>query len=297
MTDITELAQSLKAAANKAGADDWQAKKISGDFYVIRKGSYSSQCGYRTYQPIAEIDHKPTRDYVAIANPANILALVESLEKALQRIAELDKDCRVYENNVKNLLERAGSAESSCAEAARILQSGERMALTRAITILLANGMKVEAEPVAVCTVKGGQMCPDGVHELFAAPQPTLVVPEEATPDSIEILASARRRDHAVFQWDEDQRNAAADSWNAFRAAMLQAVNSPVIGIDQATGADRTVEVRYVAPPGYVMLPKEPTKEMIDAGWLHYMASKNPSSKGTYKAMLAAAPQEVNSES
>ncbi|HBZ2594465.1 TPA: hypothetical protein MG708_28600, partial [Klebsiella pneumoniae] len=99
--------------------------------------------------------------------------------------------------------------------------------------------------------------------------------------------------DHAVFQWDEDQRNAAADSWNAFRAAMLQAVNSPVIGIDQATGADRTVEVRYVAPPGYVMLPKEPTKEMIDAGWLHYMATKNPSSKGTYKAMLAAAPQEV----
>ncbi len=128
---------------------------------------------------------------------------------------------------------------------------------------------------------------------LYRHAQPAPVVPEEATPDSIEILASARRRDHAVFQWDEDQRNAAADSWNAFRAAMLQAVNSPVIGIDQATGADRTVEVRYVAPPGYVMLPKEPTKEMIDAGWLHYMATKNPSSKGTYKAMLAAAPQEV----
>ena len=82
MTDITELAQSLKAAAEKAGADNWQAKKISGEFYVIRKGSYSSKCGYRTYQPIAEIDHKSTRDYVAIASPANILALVEALEKA-----------------------------------------------------------------------------------------------------------------------------------------------------------------------------------------------------------------------
>ncbi|GJL33002.1 hypothetical protein TUM17575_55910 [Klebsiella pneumoniae] len=90
MTDITELAQSLKAAANKAGADDWQAKKISGEFYVIRKGSYSSKCGYRTYQPIAEIDHKSTRDYVAIASPANILALVEALEKAQQRNAELE---------------------------------------------------------------------------------------------------------------------------------------------------------------------------------------------------------------
>lgn len=91
MTDITELAQSLKAAANKAGADDWQAKKISGEFYVIRKGSYSSKCGYRTYQPIAEIDHKSTRDYVAIASPANILALVEALEKAQQVDEELCK--------------------------------------------------------------------------------------------------------------------------------------------------------------------------------------------------------------
>ena len=61
------------------------------------------------------------------------------------------------------------------------------------------------------------------------------------------------------------------------RAHMLQAGNSPVI------------------PDGYVMVPKEPTKEMIDAGWLHFMGTKKPSSKGTYKAMLAAAPQPQNS--
>lgn len=78
--------------------------------------------------------------------------------------------------------------------------------------------------------------------------------------------------------------------WRMYQAAPG---NSPVIGIDLATGADRTVEVRYVAPPGYVMVPKEPTKEMIDAGWLHFMGTKNPSSKGTYKAMLAAAQQEA----
>lgn len=64
----------------------------------------------------------------------------------------------------------------------------------------------------------------DAGIEAFKAmlPQSATVVAEEATPDSIEILASARRRDHAAFQWDEDQRNAAADSWNACRAAMLQ---------------------------------------------------------------------------
>lgn len=68
----------------------------------------------------------------------------------------------------------------------------------------------------------GIQQMPYGT-KLYRHAQPAPVVPEEATPDSIEILASARRRDHAVFQWNEDQRNAAADSWNACRAAMLQA--------------------------------------------------------------------------
>nr|WP_285302020.1 DUF551 domain-containing protein [Klebsiella pneumoniae] len=72
-------------------------------------------------------------------------------------------------------------------------------------------------------------------------------VPEEATPDSIEILASARRRDHAVFQWGEDQRNAAADSWNACRAAMLAAApQSP--GGDHATVPGKWIPVSERMP-------------------------------------------------
>lgn len=71
-------------------------------------------------------------------------------------------------------------------------------------------------------------------------------------------------------------------AWEGYRAAMLQAKpactcpsgdgslrwpcpvhpgNSPVIGIDLASGPDRTVEVRYVAPPGYVMVPMRLTAE------------------------------------
>lgn len=45
------------------------------------------------------------------------------------------------------------------------------------------------------------------------------------------------------------------------RCACGQAGNYPVIGIDPASGPDRSVEVRYVAPPGYVMVPMRLTAE------------------------------------
>ncbi|EPS9370121.1 hypothetical protein ACVM29_004693 [Klebsiella pneumoniae] len=87
--------------------------------------------------------------------------------------------------------------------------------------------------------------------------QPAPVVPEEATPDSIEILASARRRDHAVFQWDEDQRNAAADSWNAFRAAMLQELKKSA-GTEATCRSNENALVLNTikAPPTLDSLPK-----------------------------------------
>ncbi|AHM80759.1 TPA: DUF551 domain-containing protein [Klebsiella pneumoniae] len=85
------------------------------------------------------------------------------------------------------------------------------------------------------------------VEPLYRHAQPAPVVPEEATPDSIEILASARRRDRAVFQWDEDQRNAAADSWNACRAAMLAAApQSP--GSEPATVPGKWIPVSEQMP-------------------------------------------------
>lgn len=83
---------------------------------------------------------------------------------------------------------------------------------------------------------------------LYRHAQPAPVLPEEATPDSIEILASARRRDHAVFQWDEDQRNAAADSWNAFRAAMLQELKKSA-GTEAICRSDENVQVLHTKSP------------------------------------------------
>lgn len=66
--------------------------------------------------------------------------------------------------------------------------------------------------------------------KLYSPPAPVFV-PDEATPDNIEILASTYAPSGVTYQWDDDECNSAADSWNACRAAMLQGAdgNSPVI--------------------------------------------------------------------
>ncbi|EMV5954004.1 ead/Ea22-like family protein [Escherichia coli] len=84
--------QALREAAEKAGEDKWQAKKINGDFFVIRHGSYTRQHGYTSYQPIAEIDCKQVRDFVANANPATVLALLDELERNQQYIKSRDQE-------------------------------------------------------------------------------------------------------------------------------------------------------------------------------------------------------------
>ena len=101
MSNIDKRA--LREAAEKAGSDKWQAKKINGDFYVIRNGSYEKQHGFTSYQPIAEIEHKPVRDFVAAANPATVLALLDELDAKDRRIAELELKLEAAEKRIAEL--------------------------------------------------------------------------------------------------------------------------------------------------------------------------------------------------
>ncbi|EFE7523245.1 ead/Ea22-like family protein, partial [Escherichia coli] len=75
----------------------------------IRHGSYTRQHGYTLYQPIAEIDCKPVRDFVAKANPATVLALLDELEAQSKRIAELEK-------SEEQLINERDHAESALAD-------------------------------------------------------------------------------------------------------------------------------------------------------------------------------------
>ena len=78
MNDITELAQSLKAAAEKATPGNWRAFKY-----------HDGRCGIGGghHDEIMVCEHISKRrphdaEFIALANPANVLALVEALEKA-----------------------------------------------------------------------------------------------------------------------------------------------------------------------------------------------------------------------
>ena len=105
------------------------------------------------------------------------------------------------------------------------------------------------------------------IAPLYRHAQPAPVVPEEKSiPNTLSMYAV-----------DAVAAIAEVKGWNACRAAMLHAGNSPAI------------------PDGYVMVPKEPTREMLDEfdSIIDYGAED---SVDAWRRLLAAAPQEVKGE-
>lgn len=82
MTDITELAQSLKAAANTTADAIDRLKAFPGDELIDLSQHEGEQ---------VDIDIATLNQWYELSSPANILALVEALEKAQQVDEELCK--------------------------------------------------------------------------------------------------------------------------------------------------------------------------------------------------------------
>lgn len=95
-----------------------------------------------------------------------------------------------------------------------------------------------------------------GPVSLFTAPPAPVPVP------TFEEWCATT--DNKPLGWVKD---AMREAYDGCRAAMIQAGNSLVIGIDLASEPDRSVEVRYLAPPGYVIVPIVPTEDMIINGF------------------------------
>lgn len=91
-TDITELAQSLKAAAEKATPGRWEyyPGNTSIEYNVDSMDEDQGSIVYVDSGDFTQAQTERNGEFIALANPANILALVEALEKAQQRIAELE---------------------------------------------------------------------------------------------------------------------------------------------------------------------------------------------------------------
>lgn len=94
MTDITELAQSLKAAAEKATPGRWEyyPGNTSIEYNVDSMDEDQGSIVYVDSGDFTQAQTERNGEFIALANPANVLALVEVLEKAQQRIEELESD-------------------------------------------------------------------------------------------------------------------------------------------------------------------------------------------------------------
>ncbi|MEQ0012055.1 MULTISPECIES: ead/Ea22-like family protein [Klebsiella] len=178
MTDITELAQRMKAAAEKATPGEWWADEVknegcygSGDDCVEGFTSYAiygadgkalfdslnsdAACISEEYDGEGHVAWDETAqrnaEFIALANPANILALVEALEKAQETIA-------FQQGEIKTLL---SSLESRTVKLPQRLQpgadgyddwyvhsddDGEYLKVDDVLAMLTAAGIKVEAE-------------------------------------------------------------------------------------------------------------------------------------------------------
>ncbi len=93
MTDITELAQSLKAAAEKASNGDWV--KESGEGWEACSSANDQANGGFIIAHFVGPDAAENREFVQAANPANVLALVEALEyykSREERVTSLVRD-------------------------------------------------------------------------------------------------------------------------------------------------------------------------------------------------------------
>ncbi|MEP9151563.1 ead/Ea22-like family protein [Enterobacter cloacae] len=277
MSNIDKRA--LREAAEKAGSDKWQAKKINGDFYVIRNGSYEKQDGITSYQPIAEIEHKPVRDFVAEANPATVLALLDELEAKDSMIAAQQHEIRTLLNalegrpcpkcNDTGMADSGGtqpwgepiSVPCDCAAPPAPVSVPAAMEMDDDFDSAFEHGKAVGWNAYRAAMLQGSEP----VTTAYKLPANT---PCKDAPEHIWLQTAGVWPENGEFSeltWCSDNQH--TDDTLYVRADVV-AGNSPVI------------------PDGWVLVPEEPTHEMLEAG------DEQFGTYDVYRRMIAASPQQ-----
>lgn len=142
MTDITELAQNLKAAAEKATQGRWEyyPGNTSIEYNVDSMDEDQGSIVYVDSGDFTQAQTDRNGEFIALANPANILALVEALEKAKGMEAYWKTQCRGITDHCEELQARIAELESrtvtatATAAAADVLAERKRQVTTEGWT-------------------------------------------------------------------------------------------------------------------------------------------------------------------
>ncbi|MFJ1332914.1 ead/Ea22-like family protein [Salmonella enterica subsp. enterica serovar Typhimurium] len=112
--------QALRQKAVKAGGEEWQSRKMpgpAGEYTVIVKGSLEKHLGWTTCRPVAdEVIDKKTMDFIAAANPATMLALLDELDSANGYASVYEAETWHYHGLADSEGERADRAEKQVEE-------------------------------------------------------------------------------------------------------------------------------------------------------------------------------------
>ncbi|HEQ2046431.1 TPA: ead/Ea22-like family protein [Raoultella ornithinolytica] len=101
-TDITELAQSLKAAAEKATPGPWGVAR-DGKTLVSNQSHPIATVSDAMHRMLADGSTGKDAEFIALANPANVKRLVEALEKAQRANAAQDDHINQMAKRIRRL--------------------------------------------------------------------------------------------------------------------------------------------------------------------------------------------------
>ncbi|MCK7322987.1 hypothetical protein [Enterobacter kobei] len=124
------------------------------------------------------------------------------------------------------------------------------------------------------------------VMPLYTAPPAPVALPSGYS-DFEEIWSSST---HPLTQ-DDEMKDFAWDIWNACRAAMLQGADGNAPAHFRSRPAQSSLSPAQggnspVIPEGWVMVPEDPTHEMLEAG------DEQFGTYDVYRRMIAASPQQ-----
>ncbi|HBR7812480.1 TPA: ead/Ea22-like family protein [Klebsiella pneumoniae] len=150
MTDITELAQRMRIAATMASQGAWSYAR-SGFNSIVRtsanlpSGGASRVVLCKLFRSEWRGELKTAQDaqFIALANPANVLSLVEALEKAQQRIGKLEKKLTDHKRMNQEMAKAMLTPNDSDAAGMEIAALRQRIAELESRTVKLPEPFKL----------------------------------------------------------------------------------------------------------------------------------------------------------